>query len=387
MSPFLAGLLLLPLATATDYALGQEAAAQEAEEQEEETGFLERRIGDNWVLSPLIAPISSPGRGFALAIGGLATFSTEPDDKELPRSTISLFVSAGADSSIGFDADMSSFWLDDRFRLELDLDYDDGSENYWGVGYELGREIEKDEDVTEYQRVAYELPVIASWRVGSSLFAGINFDLIKMEVDERSPTMESDPDFLAFGDEILSVGAGVQLTFDSRDETGDAYSGRYFNAQGTWYRDSLGSDQDFEIFVLDYRQYQQVRRPGRTLAWQVFARQAEGDVPWTRMSTVGSSHDLRGYTRGRFRSKAAAWALVEYRHMTNKELWKLGRQGFAVWTGLGFIGRDFGDFSGHELPNFGVGYRLGLQPRRSLRLDLGWGYDEIGFYLNLTEAF
>ncbi len=255
------------------------------------------------------------------------------------------------------------------------------------MGYEVGREIEEDENVTEYQRVAHELPVSASWRVGSSLFAGINFDLIKMQVDTRSPTMESDPNFLAFGDEILSVGAGVQLTFDSRDETSDAYSGRYLNAQATWYRGSLGSDQDFETFVLDCRRYHQVRRPGRRLAWQVFARLAEGEVPWTRMSTVGSSRDLRGYTRGRFRDNAAAWVLAEYRHMTNKKLWKLGRQGFAVWTGLGFIGEDFGDFSGHELPNVGVGYRLEVQPRRSLRLDLGWGYDEIGFYLNLTEAF
>ena len=172
-----------------------------------------------------------------------------------------------------------------------------------------------------------------------------------------------------------------------RDEPGDAYSGRYFNAQATWYRDSLGSDQDFETFVLDYRQYHQVRRPGRTLAWQVFARQAEGDVPWTRMSTVGSSNDLRGYTKGRFRDNAAVWALAEYRHKTNKRLWKLGRQGFAVWAGLGFIGRDLGDLSGHELPNVGVGYRVEVQPRRSVRLDLGWGYDEIGFYLKLIEAF
>ena len=70
----LAALLLLALATAPEYAQGQEA-----EEQEEETGFLERRIGDNWVLSPIIAPISSPETGFALAIGGLVTFSSQPD--------------------------------------------------------------------------------------------------------------------------------------------------------------------------------------------------------------------------------------------------------------------------------------------------------------------
>ena len=73
--------------------------------------------------------------------------------------------------------------------------------------------------------------------------------------------------------------------------------------------------------------------------------------------------------------------------MTDKKLWKLGRQGFTVWGGIGFIGEDFGDFGGHELPNVGVGYRLEVQSRRNLRLDVGWGYDEIGFYLNFAEAF
>ncbi len=107
VSRLLAGLLLLALATAPEYAQGQEAERQEAEEQEEETGFLERRIGDNWVLSPIIAPISSPETGFALAIGGLVTFSIQPDNKELPRSTISLFAVPATNGSIGFNVYLS----------------------------------------------------------------------------------------------------------------------------------------------------------------------------------------------------------------------------------------------------------------------------------------
>lgn len=387
----LAAFLLLALPPAAAFAQdpgSDEPESQEAEKPEEETDFLERRIGDNWILSPVVFPIVSPESGFALAIGGVATFSTQPENEELPRSTIGLFALPATNGSLGFNADFTGFFADDRFRVELELDYDDGTDNYWGVGYERPRAIGgEDEEVTELERVAFELPVILSWRVGRSLFAGINFDLISMEVDERSPTQETDPHFLTFGDEILNVGAGVQLTFDSRDETVDAYTGRYFNLEATFYSDSFGSDQDFETYELDYRSYHPVGRPGRTLAWQVSARLAEGDVPWTRMPTVGSSADLRGYTQGRFRDLAAAWALVEYRHMTNKKLWKLGRQGFAVWGGIGFIGEDLGDFGGHELPNVGVGYRLEVQPRRNLRLDVGWGYDEIGFYLNFTEAF
>ena len=43
--------------------------------------------------------------------------------------------------------------------------------------------------------------------------------------------------------------------------------------------------------------------------------------------------------------------------------------------------------SARDLPNVGIGYRIEVQPRRNLRLDVGVGYDEIGFYLNIAEAF
>jgi hypothetical protein len=39
------------------------------------------------------------------------------------------------------------------------------------------------------------------------------------------------------------------------------------------------------------------------------------------------------------------------------------------------------------LPNFGLGYRLEVQPRMNVRLDFGFGRDNFGFYFNFTEAF
>ena len=381
----LVGLTLLILAPAP--ALPQEQGAEAQEAEEEDTDFLERRIGDNWLVSPIVLPIYSPETEFALAIGGVATFSAKPSNEDLPRSTMSLFAIPSSNDSLGFNWDLEGFWADDRIRTEIELDYDDGLDNYWGVGYVPGREIGDDDDLTEFERVAFEIPVDLSFRVGRSLFAGVNFDLIDMEVEERSPTQNLDPHFGAFGDELRSVGAGVHVTFDSRDDTLNAYYGRYFKGKATFYRDGLGSDQEFETYEADYRQYHRIGREGRTIAWQLYGRLAEGDVPWIRMSTVGSSSDLRGYTQGRFRDNAATWGLVEYRHMTNSRLWKLGRQGFAVWGGVGFIGDDFGDLGGHEVPNVGIGYRIEVQPRRNLRLDVGYGYDEIGVYLNFAEAF
>ncbi len=382
-------LLLLATVALAAPAQEPESIETEAEEQQEgERSFLERPIGDNWVLSPVILPIVAPELGVALAIGGIATFSTEPENEKLPRSTLGLFLVPSTRGSIGADADLEGFLADDNRRVELKFEYDDGPSDYWGVGYDIAREIgESDDDVTEFERRAFELPVVLNFRVGKSLFAGLNVDYIDMQVDERSPTQEASPDFLTYGDEITLAGAGGQITFDTRDVTLNPYSGWYLNAKATFYRDGLGSDEEFEIYEVDYRGFYQIGRPGRTLAWQLYGQLAQGEVPWIRKPKVGSSSDLRGYTDGRFIDDAAAWALVEYRHMTDSELWKLGRNGFVAWAGVGFIGEDFGDFGGHHLPNVGVGYRLEVQERTNLRLDVGWGYDEVGVYLNFNEAF
>jgi len=50
-----------------------------------------------------------------------------------------------------------------------------------------------------------ELPAILNFRAGKSLFAGLNVDVIDMQVDEQSPTQEEDPHFLAYGDETFEV--------------------------------------------------------------------------------------------------------------------------------------------------------------------------------------
>ena len=50
-----------------------------------------------------------------------------------------------------------------------------------------------------------------------------------MEVTERSPTQEQDPNYLEYGDDILNVGAGIRVVYDTRDDTVNAYTGRFFS--------------------------------------------------------------------------------------------------------------------------------------------------------------
>jgi hypothetical protein len=104
------------------------------------------------------------------------------------------------------------------------------------------------------------------------------------------------------------------------------------------------------------------------------------------MSQPGTPFDLRGYTWGRYRDESMVYAIGEYRHMFRKKDKTLSRHGVVGWIGVGTLGETVGQF-GEWLPSIGVGYRLEVQPRMNLRIDIGFGKETRGFYFNFNEAF
>jgi hypothetical protein len=72
----------------------------------------------------------------------------------------------------------------------------------------------------------------------------------------------------------------------------------------------------------------------------------------------------------------------------------MSRHGYVLWVGAGSVGEDLGTLE-HVLPNWGAGYRFEVQPRMSVRVDIGFGKEwylsggayEASVYFNFTEAF
>ncbi len=130
-----------------------------------------------------------------------------------------------------------------------------------------------------------------------------------------------------------------------------------------------------------------LRQMGQRLdALQAKSRLGVGNVPYGEMSQLGTLFDLRGYTWGRYRDKSMLFFIGEYRHMFNKRSGEMSKHGVVAWLGTGSV---FDSPSGLKnwLPNGGVGYRLEVQPRMNLRIDIGVGRETQGFYFNFNEAF
>lgn len=346
----------------------------------------------NFRILPFIGPAYSPEMGFLVAGGLVSSWSPEPHNRWLPRS--SLMASGGYSSTkaVVISGKLTSFFLDDRLRVYADVNYKDMADNYWGVGYDAARGPAQPNDSTAYNRQWWWVnPRILAQIDVRGLYVGLNFDYNFTSATGASPEIQADPDFIQFGPRNLNGGLGAVVMFDNRDVPQNAFGGVFGQISLTQYQRAFGSDNNYQVLDLDYRQYATLIREGSTLAWQLRSRMGFGNVPWSDMSLLGSPFDLRAYRWGRYRDKSMFFGLVEYRFMFARRTpapdgRTLSRHGLVAWVGTGTLGEDITQWT-RWLPNGGLGYRVTIQPRMNLRFDFGIGDDTTAFYLNFTEAF
>jgi Omp85 superfamily domain len=386
---FLASWLPLLLCAGGSLAAQQPAAADSVPTRPK--GFL---------ITPFIAPGYTPEMGGLLTLGALMSFPTSPrlkpgTQEPVQRSTLIFNGSYSTTKAVNLNAKLATYRRGDAIRLFVDFAYKDMPDEYWGVGYEAGQAPESD-STTSYQRSSWSLFPKLLFRISHSIMVGGALDFNSTTASDVSAGMAADPYYQRFGATNLNSGGGVVFQFDSRDIAANAWKGVYLNAQALAYGTTLGGDNSYQVYDVDYRQYHALSRPGKTLAWTVRTRISHEDVPWAELSQVGSSNDLRGYRQGRYRDKTMLYGIVEYRHqfLNVKREGGMSRHGYVAWVGAGSIGEDLGDLE-HMLPNWGVGYRFEVQPRMSVRMDVGFGKEfyssgeafEPAVYFNFTEAF
>lgn len=342
------------------------------------------------ITSWLGGPAYTPEVGLMVAAGGLFSFSSNRDQQELQRSSISLFaVGTQGDAGVGYGirSKQNLFFDNNDTRFTGTLTFSDDAENYWGVGYDKGKAQDASEDtLMRNTRLVYDANL--SFKNDYGFYFGPAFRLKYYQADEdQIPiTAQQDEDFNAFKDNPLSIGLGITLNYDSRDITVNAWQGQYFNFEYINYGSHIGSDNDYQKVLLDYRYYHRFS-PGRVIAFYNALQWSNGDVPFYDMPTLGGSFSLRGLYAGRFRDNNAIEHTSEYRHTFLRDNGNLSAHGMTVWAGIGSVADDIDILYDNLLYSYGFGYRYELQPRMNVRIDFGFSADDSGFFLTFTEAF
>ena len=357
----------------------------------------------NFRFSILGGPGYTPDFGVLLGISTLFTFRMNVRELDLQRSVIPSSFAITFGNGIGFSivSRPQLFFFQDKFRIFGQVIFKSTGDNYYGVGFHTNNEILRGENTTRFQYKSFLFNPSFLFRMkGSDFFVGPVLNLAYDEMTEPASGIQKDPAFMIQGGDSTGIsyfdaGAGLNISYDTRDIPANAYSGIYFDFKAIYNPEFSGSTQSYGNITLDYRHYISLKKFGkrRVLAWTVNSKNSFGEVPLTKLAFLGSPFDLRGYYLGQYRDKSAHFVLTEYRHMINTSstgFWPrlANKIGFVGWAGVGFIGPKIAQVEG-VLPNYGAGLRIELQPRMNFRLDVGYSplEKQTLIYFNMTEAF
>jgi len=291
-------------------------------------------------------------------------------------SNAKLYLSATLKQQFTAEIETWNYTDGNDMKFYMDAWHKKNPDSFFGTGNDT---IADDEDRHTYQmnRVIAE----AHKKIIGALYAGIRYRLehfVLLKSEENG--IISSGEYTGSRGGIMS-GAGIVLSFDTRDNTMFAREGYYITSSAEYYGAALGSDYEFMRFEADFREYLKIS-DGQSLAFQQFAGYMPGNTPFQMMQQLGGDNKMRGYFYGKYRDKGMLMAQAEYRIMP----WE--RLGFTAFFGAG----DVFD-SDLKMMNIkyagGLGIRICLVPeeRANIRIDIGYGRDGMAFIVNAFEAF
>jgi hypothetical protein len=342
---------------------------------------------DRTKITPFVAPGYSPELEFSLSGGALTSFTTNKKDTTLLRSSVPVTFTISSTGSWLFTSNWTTYFNQNKLRINATVQYRDLVDHYYGVGYENGLNTAFP-DSTRYNRVYFQVMIKPVWKVSRTMYVGFIYDHNSTTATEVNDHMKKDPDYLKYGSANENSGLGLVVSYDTRDFPQNAYHGAYASISFSKYG-IFNSKNEYQVLELDYRKFIPIgMKEGRTIALNFHARHAFNNVPYGELSFVGSPFDVRGYRMGRFRDRVINYVIAEYRHKVYGNSWLAKRSGWVVWGGLGCLGPVTGEsFFVNNLPNVGVGYRFEVQTRLNVRIDFGIGQQSNGLYFNFQEAY
>jgi hypothetical protein len=339
------------------------------------------------IISPLLFPSYTPDMGFFITGGGLLSFKTKRNNDYLSHSMLPILAGFNSNKDFYINTNFTSYWVDDRLLFFINGFYQKRDDNYWGIGMENGKTVPKSDSTTLYKNESYKFTPALSFKIIQHLFVGLKADFNKTTATDLPDLMKEDQTILKYGPIVKNTGLGLLLCYDSRDVPTNPYKGIFVNIEELFYSKSLSGDYNYKIFGFDYRQYLPIIRRGSLIALQLNSQIGFGDIPWSENQKLGTPNDLRGYYWGQYRDKSSLIFQLEYRHTFSfNDSEKLSRHGFVFWISGGTVFPDLNHINDLVFST-GAGYRFEIQPRQNIRIDLGFGTENVGLYIGYNETF
>lgn len=304
---------------------------------------------------------------------GSGLFRLHGCEKDNDPSNISLYINATSSGAYALGIRSSIYFPKKRYWIDLDISFSDTPSQYWGVGYNAGR----NSDYTDYN--------IQDMQVKVNLFKKIdNHTAIGLMTNARDIRGKYFDDISVLNGEkrkITAIGAGMTLIYDSRDNITEPHKGIYTKIGDVFYPNFSSNTSEFNKTEMTFRYYKQLNKR-TTVAFDLGGQFNRGDIPWNLMAQAGDASQMRGYYTGQYRDKNFIESQIELRQHIYKRI------GMVAWAGAGNVFPKLSDFKKKEtLSTVGLGYRFRVKDQTNLRIDYGIGKSQSAFYININEAF
>ncbi len=280
-----------------------------------------------------------------------------------------------------FASDGTIYFPNEKFILHFITSFSRFPDRFWGLGNETPNSNQESYAISQYDIYPQLLR-----KVFYDFYLGISYEfqnVYKFDYNTDGTSLFDTQNITGRNGGKIS-GAGILITWDSRNNAFSPSRGFYVQYIISTYNQALGSDFNFSLRNLDIRKYFSLPKD-RVLAFQLNFISTGGNTPIRDMAAMGSNAYMRGYYEGRYADYNMIAFQTEFRVPVK------GRWGFTTFAGMGRVGSSLRDVL--QLislkPTIGIGLRFALRPREklNLRLDAGFGKESQGTYLNMGEAF
>ena len=331
---------------------------------------------NGWIFFPYV--FYTPETRIGVGGGGGYFFRTPCSCDESRPSTILGNIIYTQNRQLALAVQPDIYWRDEKYYLRTEFSYQKFPDTFYGIGNRTSSDLEED-FTPEEVRIKLGLQV----RLLGGLSAGPLYEYFDGTLAKIETGGLLDQGTIPGSGGARISGAGLQVSWDTRDNIYLPAEGAHYKLSAAWFDSALGSRYNYKRYIADLRQYFTIWF-SHVLAFQIYGRSTNGEVPFQRLSKLGGSLLMRGYYEGRYRDHDLIVAQAEYR----LPLWR--RFGLTGFAGIGDVADKISRFRSREMKtSAGLGLRYMLIPeeKMNLRFDFGFGKDTSGFYVTITEAF
>ncbi|MBN2104509.1 BamA/TamA family outer membrane protein [bacterium] len=312
-----------------------------------------------------------------LAYGAAMTVFTRDPKNTRPSSWIPMFVYT-QNKQIIAKLLANLYGKEEKWQLDAWLGYYDYPDKFFGIGNQT-----TDDQKESYTAERVVIQLSPRWHIQSGLYVGVQYEFMHQQLSELKEDGTLILGNIPGSHKSQYAGIGALISKDTRDNIYFPVKGYYYSLQYAGFGSLLGSDFSFQRLNVNLRQYLPVRTR-HVMAMQFYSQMIFGTAPFQTLSGFGGTQIMRGYYEGRYRDNHVLVLQTEYRFFFTELL------GAAFFGNAGEVAHDFSHFQINQFKySVGFGFRFCINPKEklNLRLDVAYGKNTSGYYVEIFEAF